>query len=91
VENGVRPGCRVALLSSQEEAGDFHRHLTIILDGQVLMVPTRHSVISKRAEISDDFAKARVDRLVTILRGPVLAVPLKPRPLKITKVHPKKA
>jgi SecD/SecF fusion protein len=66
-----------------------HRHLAIILDGQILSVPRLNAAIRDAAQIDGNFTKEEVDRMVRILRAGVLPATLKPVPVS-EKVMEKK-
>jgi SecD/SecF fusion protein len=68
-------------LPSGSERNQFHRHLAIILDGEVMTAPRLNSTIGRDAQITGSFTAKEVNQLVTILRAGALPAPLKPVPV----------
>jgi SecD/SecF fusion protein len=59
----------------------FRRYLAILLDGQIVSAPTINAIIRTDGEISGNFTRPEVERLVRILRAGALPATLKPIPV----------
>lgn len=68
----------------------LRRHITIILDGQIMSSPTLNEAIRRNGQITGHFTKAQVDALVRILRAGALPAPLKPWPVSERTIEPTK-
>ena len=69
-------------------AGQTIRHLAILLDDKIVSAPTVNSEIRGGGQISGNFTKDAVDRLVYILRSGALTAELKPNPVSENFVGP---
>jgi SecD/SecF fusion protein len=67
--------------SGGAEESQLKRHLAIVLDGQIMSAPTINSEIRTAGQISGNFTKKEVDKLVNILRAGALPASLKPQPV----------
>jgi SecD/SecF fusion protein len=72
------------------DESQMKRHLAIILDGLVVSAPTINSQIRERGQITGNFTRLEVDRLVTILRSGALPARLRPEPVREMHIVPKK-
>ena len=68
--------------------GQYVRHLAILLDDKIVSAPTVNSEIRGGGQISGNFTKDAVDRLVYILRSGALTAELKPNPVSENFVGP---
>jgi SecD/SecF fusion protein len=63
------------------DESQVRRHLAIILDGLVVSAPTINSQIRERGQITGNFTKMEVDKLVNTLRSGALPASLKTQPV----------
>jgi SecD/SecF fusion protein len=68
----------------------FQTQLAIILDGMVMSVPYITTTISGEGQLTGNFTKAEVERLVKVLRSGALPGRLKPQPVSETTIEPGK-
>ncbi|MGL4423574.1 MAG: protein translocase subunit SecD, partial [Gemmataceae bacterium] len=69
-------------------SGSTIRSLAILLDDMVVSSPTLNSPIRDSGQITGNFDKASVDRIVYILRSGALTAELKPNPVSENTVGP---
>jgi preprotein translocase subunit SecD len=67
-----------------------HRHIAIVLDGQIMSAPSLKAVIREAGQISGKFSRAEIEALVNILRSGALPATLKPLPVSEQTVSPTK-
>src|SRR5437879_346447 len=63
------------------QESDFHRSLTVILDGKIESAARINAIITTNGVIEGKFTKDEVDRLVTIFRAGALPATLKSQPV----------
>jgi preprotein translocase subunit SecD len=80
------------LTSRNKPAGEdgFRRQLAIVFDNQVMSAPSLISPIRKAGQITGEFTTAEVEDYVRILRAGALPARLKPDPVRVRKVEPKR-
>jgi SecD/SecF fusion protein len=69
------------LTSKNKPAGDFHRQLAIIFDGQIVSAPSLNEPIRTQGQITGKFTKDEIDNMVRILRAGALPATLKKEPV----------
>ena len=71
-----------------EPTNSVKRQLAILLDGKLVSNPTLNQAIHADGQISGDFTKKEVEKLVNILRSGALPATLKPLPVAENTVGP---
>ncbi|CAN5413480.1 protein translocase subunit SecD [soil metagenome] len=86
--NSTGAGLFGAMTERNKPTGSTYRSLAIILDDKIVSAPSLNSRIDGRGQISGNFTKASVERLVSILRSGALTAQLKPNPVSENSVGP---
>jgi hypothetical protein len=75
---------------SSDGAGGFRRHLAIVFDGQVVSAPSLMSPIRRYVQITGQFTDQEIEDCVRILRAGALPARLKPEPVRVTTIEPRR-